>query len=238
MKAAALVIAAVGALALPASARAADMPGSWPPAYEKPVSPFTELSSGWYLRGDLGYRYNRLSSIDSVVPVTAQHYDNAISYGGGFGYKHKWFRADLTLDYTGPARITGTTTPPTAQPQYSTKVETVVGLVNGYLDLGTWSGFTPYVGAGAGAAYISTYDYRNTTLPVGELVPTASKTNFAWAWMAGVSFQVTPNWAFDIGYRNLHLGDAISGTESTGAITRFRGLSAQEIRVGFRLILD
>ena len=90
----------------------------------------------------------------------------------------------------------------------------------------------------AGVAHLNTYDYINTTLPAGELVPTAPKTNFAWAWMVGVSFNVTPNWAFDIGYRNLHLGDAISGTESTSAITRFRGLGAQEIRVGFRLILD
>src|SRR6185436_1854935 len=109
--------------------------------------------------------------------------------------------------------------------------ETVVALANGYLDLGSWSGFTPYVGAGAGVAYINTYDYINTTLPVGESVKTASKTNFAWAWTVGVSFQVTPNWAFDLGYRNLHLGDAISGTESTSAITRFRGLSAQEFRI-------
>lgn len=232
---AALVIAAVGALALSAGAHAADMPG-WPPPYEKPAPQFTELSSGWYLRGDLGYRYNRLSSIDSAVPVTAQSYDNAMSYGGGFGYKHKFLRADLTLDYTGPARITGTTALPTGQPQYSTKVGTVVALANGYFDFGTWAGFTPYVGAGAGAAYISTYEYNNTTM--GAAVPTTAKTNFAWAWTAGVSFTVTPNWAFDIGYRNLHLGDAVSGTEPTGAITRFRGLNAQEIRIGFRLILD
>jgi opacity protein-like surface antigen len=40
------------------------------------------------------------------------------------------------------------------------KLESTSGLVNGYLDLGNWSGITPYVGAGIGAAMNRLSDYH------------------------------------------------------------------------------
>jgi opacity protein-like surface antigen len=56
--------------------------------------------------------------------------------------------------------------------------------------------------------------------------------------MAGLSFQIAPTWAVDVGYRYLDLGKAVSSRESTGNFTTWNDLSAQEIRVGVRFLLD
>ena len=66
--------------------------------------------------------------------------------------------------------------------------------------------------------------------------------NFAWAWMAGLSYQVMPNWLIDVGYRYLDLGDAISRGGSPGGAsfneTIWKDLSAQEVRFGVRFLFD
>ena len=58
--------------------------------------------------------------------------------------------------------------------------------------------------------------------------------------MAGVSYQVLPNIAIDLGYRYLSLGDAKSGFEppANTAFTTVKNLSAQEFRLGFRFLFD
>jgi opacity protein-like surface antigen len=233
-----LLVAAVAGLAFAAAARAADVPGAWPPDVERPSPKYRELRSGWYLRGDVGYRFNRIGHVDASNGVTSRTFDNAVSAGGGFGYKERWFRTDLTVDYGAPAKFNGTTQSSSAQPQYTTSIDATTMLINGYLDLGTWAGLTPYVGAGIGASLLRTYDYRNSALPAGELVPLQPKWNLAWAATAGVSYRVLPSWAIDVGYRYLSLGTALSGPQSTGSPTAFRNLSAQEVRVGFRFLID
>ena len=226
-----------GALALGATAHAAD-PRSWPPPPQIQRANIAELMSGWYLRGDVGYRFNRIGTPDSANPITSPQFDNAAVLGGGAGYKYQWFRADLTVDYGTAAKFRGTTAQATRQPQYSAKIDTATALANVYIDFGTWNGFTPYAGVGVGMSLLRSADYVNTRLPASELVSTAQRWNFSWAGMGGVSYQFTPNWAIDAGYRYIRLGNAIGGTESTNQVTTFKSLSAHEIRVGFRYLLD
>ena len=42
--------------------------------------------------------------------------------------------------------------------------DTLTVLVNGYVDFGTWYGFTPYLGAGVGISYLRTGDYTVASL--------------------------------------------------------------------------
>jgi opacity protein-like surface antigen len=42
----------------------------------------------------------------------------------------------------------------------------------------------------------------------------------------------------DVGYRYLKLGDIIGAADSTGSFTTWKDISAQEIRVGVRYLLD
>jgi opacity protein-like surface antigen len=237
----ALAFAAAAALALAAPARAADAPGTWtvPADFGKTLPRFGEYKSGWYLRGDIGYRYNRVGGVSSTDAVTSHDYDNTVAFTGGVGVKRGWFRSDLTVDYAPQAKFNGNTANAlAAQPQYAAKIDATTVLTNVYFDLGTWVGFTPYVGAGVGLSYLRSGDYGDSTLPAGELVPVATRWDFSWAAMAGLSFQVTPRWTVDVGYRYLKFGNAISGRDSQDRFTTFHNLSAQEVRVGVRFMLD
>jgi opacity protein-like surface antigen len=222
--------------AFAATAHAADMPVGWPEPYEQ-AQPFTELMSGWYLRGDVGYRFNKVDGVESLVPTTNQKYPDSVGVTAGAGFKYHWFRTDVTVDFGPPVRMRADSA--FAQPQYSTRIDAVSVLANAYFDLGTWAGFTPYVGAGVGASYLRAKDYADAALPGGASIVNTS-TNFSWAWMAGVAFQVKPNWVIDVGYRHLDLGDVATTTGTTLAFDRtvWKSLTTDEVRVGFRLLLD
>jgi opacity protein-like surface antigen len=129
-------------------------------------------------------------------------------------------------------------------------------LANAYVDLGTWSRFTPYVGAGIGVNvtynksqlnwFMSNQDPYNITFtdPFSQVViheymdtqHTGYTYNLAWALMGGVAFDLTPHLKLDVGYRYLNLGRYTAADSSGNTITK--RLSAQEIRTGFRYVID
>ena len=89
-----------------------------------------------------------------------------------------------------------------------------MGLVNAYLDLGTWWCITPFIGAGVGVAYNKIEHFRDTNVIAGGggWAESGTKTNLAWALHAGASYKVTSNFAVDLSYRYLNLGKAETGT--------------------------
>src|SRR5262245_32996062 len=110
----ALIAGCIGALAFIASAHAADPAGSWrrpmpEPDYEPAPPRFRELASGWYLRGDIGYRWNGIDSVSGPIPTSGESWGNALAGTLGFGYKYQWLRADLTFDIAAPSRVTAGT---------------------------------------------------------------------------------------------------------------------------------
>ena len=118
----------VGAAALAVSgvaARAADMPD-----YSSPL-PFPsreqslrsdELYSGWYLRGDVGYRFQRVgSAADLFNDYATNSIKNDFMGSVGAGYKMQWFRADLTGDYGLRSLYSGATASGT--PTVSAKID-------------------------------------------------------------------------------------------------------------------
>jgi opacity protein-like surface antigen len=108
--------------------------------------------------------------------------------------------------------------------------------------MGTWWGFTPYVGAGVGATRLHSADYSDNGLfqPNPNALTQGQSTNFSWAGMAGVAFQITPQWMVDVGYRYLELGK-VSNTSGTGVpvdFANFRNITTQQVRVGIRFLID
>jgi opacity protein-like surface antigen len=243
----ALIVGCLGAFAFVASAHAADPAGSWrrPPPESEPDTPtpkYKELLSGWYLRGDLGYRWN--AGGPSNRNVTSERYNNSYDGTVGFGYKYQWFRTDLIYDRSGPTRVRATTTLATNQPQFTAKIRSETVLVNGYIDFGTWGGFTPYVGGGAGIARLKSVNYVDTTDSpsnnVTGVTGPGKSQNLAWAAMAGVAYQVAPNWLIDVSFRHLDLGAAIS-SEGAGMRTTaivFKDQTSNEARIGVRFLFD
>src|SRR5215510_4557279 len=101
------------------AAHAADMPGTW----VQPAPRYVEMVSGWYVRGDFGYRFNSINSVEAAQPVTSFAYPNSLGVTAGAGYKYQWLRFDATVDYAPRVTARATSTSTTSQPQYTTKLD-------------------------------------------------------------------------------------------------------------------
>jgi opacity protein-like surface antigen len=208
------------------AAQAADVPRLQPPSSYTP-KPATGWSySGWYVRGDLGWRFNRVGDVSvsgGPADPTGNQLNDGVTVSGGLGLKTSFLRADATVDYSLPANYSGTIV---TSDDTRAKIASVSVLLNGYLDLGTWYGLTPYIGAGAGTAMVKVSDVRGPLVGSGD-----SQWNFAWAGMAGVAWTVAPNVQIDFGYRYINLGGGESG--GPNAIT-FKNIGGHEVRAGLR----
>ena len=250
-------LAATGAID---AARAADLLLPPPPPVAPPSYVPVNLGGAVYLRGDVGIGIadlrTRSSSFDYYVPdpqFEAHSLDDSAFIDAGVGYRfNNYFRADVTGEYRTAAHYSAIesynqgyyNTPPDASRGYDTysgSIRSVVGLLNGYVDIGTWYGVTPFVGAGVGVANVAVRNIIDLS-PTGGFgfAPDHSQTNFAFAFMAGLDFAVTPNLALEIGYRYLNLGDASSGRIACAQeepcpneVQHYR-LQSNDIRLGFR----
>jgi len=229
-----VAIATVSALLPAAAANAADLPPRLPPlppiVQKAPI--IEEMPSGWYLRGDFGYRFNMPGTVTSAIAPdpTGNRIDDAFALGLGVGYKWSWFRSDLTFDYAFSSSYSGNT--PGFTPDFTAKIQSVTGLANVYADLGTWSGITPYIGGGFGGAYLRASDFVSASVPVAGV--SSDRWNFAWAAMGGFSYSITQNLLFDLGYRYLDQGKAVTGLSSAGDQLTIKNLTSHELRAGVR----
>jgi opacity protein-like surface antigen len=155
-----------------------------------------------------------------------------------------------------PSVITGlpTITPQTCIGHSDTELHRWDLLANGYLDLGTWDGFTPYIGAGAGVSFGRTNQSVNYTfgnnLPCQSVCAIGGNVfsdfdssqssmtyRFAWALMAGVAIAMTDHAQLDVGYRFLDLGP-ITGISSITGTPVTKIIRANEVRAGVRYMID
>jgi opacity protein-like surface antigen len=247
-----------GAVAFCATmAHAADLPVKALPPVEEFVS-----ASGWYLRGDIGItnqQFHRLHQRLYDVPGTIVEpvgfgWDSASLFGLGVGYKfNNWFRGDITGEYRSRANFHGSdhVTFPGGEgvDNYSGSKSEWVVLANAYFDLGTWWCVTPYIGAGVGMANIRIDGFRddgfNNFGISTAYAANSDKWNFAWAAHAGISYQVTPAMAIDLGYRYLSMGDGTTGATrafdnsfTNGGPFTFRNINSHDLKLGVRWMLD
>ncbi|MBI1202981.1 MAG: outer membrane beta-barrel protein [Rhodopseudomonas sp.] len=221
------------------------------PCYVAPRK--VEEFSGWYLRGDIGMSNQQAKlyhpSFDTS-PYTHQDdgFDSAPIFGIGLGYYYNdWLRFDVTGEYRGSASYHGYGTYPGGSDEYRARKKEWVGLVNGYVDLGTWYKLTPFVGAGVGFAYNTVDSFLDINTPTGGAYSAqgASKFNFAWALHAGVAYKVTPGFTVQLAYRYLDLGSAetgngvsYDGSNANGRPFQFNNLVSHDIMLGLRFNLD
>ncbi len=227
-------------------------------------SPAAEDFSGWYLRGDLGFGVSstgpRLATAPD--PIAAGASSGLLSSSAGAAFSHAslspfgaidagagyrfntWLRMDGTLEYRGGARLeahSSLTDPasPAFGPlqfaeSYRADVSSLVGLLNGYVDLGTYWGVTPFVGAGAGFADNRVSEFADDgfgssgsgALTSAGSFANGSKSSFAWALMAGVDFDVAPGVKVELGYRYLDMGSLATGASHCPAWGAGGALSA------------
>lgn len=242
----ALAACATAMAAMP-EAKAADM---IPPPPIPPV-----VMKGWYLRGDIGYANQQVDSLDNALYDTytdvwtiTKDFDGAPFLAAGLGYRwNRWFRTDVTGEYRSRSDFTGLDIANAAgtliPDNYTAQKSEWLAMFNGYIDLGTWHGITPFVGAGVGAARITIHDFTDVGPTVASVAfgGDHSEWNFAWALHAGLGMEITDALTLELAYRYLDMGDAESGDLVTytgiNAIDNpmiFKDITAHDLKLGVR----
>ena len=238
-----------------------------------PINQPVELGTGWYLRGDAAFAKDSMPKISAdlnLLPNTATRNAWDVGFGGGYKFNN-WFRADVTYDYFAGRKTNGTGGAIQCPDKYviltlvnqtcsvygATRTHRWATLANGYLDLGSWSGISPYVGAGIGFSHMDAAGNVNYFNPNGSAYsrtltnPTTLTTTtykydqtvrsksyqIAWALMAGVTVDVAEHTSIDFGYRYVNLGNSKGVLASTGT-TLSKTMTEQQIRVGLRYMID
>lgn len=271
------LLAIAASLGTLAAANAADYD---PPIYVDQAAEYVpvEIGSGWYLRGDVGYVFDAsIGQVDyrtydgftyGTGSFNSQEISTDFSWGGGFGYRFTdYFRADATVDgyrasfggSTSSADSCFPTDPAfdgtSCRSEDGSEVSVVSVMANGYVDLGTYVGFTPYVGAGVGYSYVSWGDLNSNAYCVdgGALcsaIPAAGSVDstryggedgwrFTYALMAGFAYDLTRNFKLDVGYkyRQIDGGDMFAwaaGSGASGVQGTSGDLTSHEFKVGLR----
>ncbi len=158
-----------------------------PPIYVDQAPDYVpvEVGSGWYLRGDVGYAFSDpFEHQDNVIwPARQLHQRAGACFTGsiGMGYHfNDYLRVELnggilpTNKFGEHAKLAATCNghdargPTAGNHQFGRRYTAVRSLdnasnkgysvmANGYVDLGTYVGITPYVGGGLGIAYTKYY---------------------------------------------------------------------------------
>ncbi len=253
-----LVLASVAAGLSVTAADAADLIP--PPPI---VAPVVRDFSGWYLRGNIGFSNQQVDSL-ALQPLPPQfagenittpflNFDAAPLYSLGAGYRfNNWFRVDATGEYRAKANFHGQQVESqggvTLPDDYTASKSEWLFLANGYIDLGTWWCVTPFIGAGIGTSRntISNFMDQGATQSGATILSTTyfdtgTKWNFAWAFYAGLGYQVTPGLTLEMTYRYVDLGKATTGTphafDGTPIPTSpfvFNNITSNDVMIGMR----
>jgi opacity protein-like surface antigen len=239
------------------SAFAADMPEFVEPA---PILVAQEFG-GWYLRGDVGITNQQVDEFSSPIfdlpgnefDLQYADFEASAFLGFGIGYKfNPWVRVDVTgeyrfqSDFRGLDYYTDAGLPSGIGANvYDGNKTEWLALANAYIDLPKLGIMTPFVGAGVGGARIKIADFTDFN-PVVPFTATGisgdtSTWNFAWALYAGLAFEVSPQWTFEVGYRYLNLGDAdtedlttLEGVSFQDNPYNFGSITSHDVKVGVR----
>jgi opacity protein-like surface antigen len=242
-----------GAMQIAATAHAAEV-SQLPPAPEledlELRGSLTE-ESGFSMRVDAGVAYSNASGLrttygDGSPLASPVSLGDAAIVGIGAGYQfNAWVRADITGEYRPSLNYN-------VRPAYGVGDSTGTAksglfLANAYVDFGNWLGFTPYVGAGVGAALWQTSAIRDNSLFPGAtrgFANAASGANLAWDLTAGVAYHLLPNLLIDVSYRYVNMGSFKTGALVCGSLpdchfgSQSLNVASNDLRVGLRWLAN
>ncbi|WP_027166707.1 outer membrane protein [Mesorhizobium sp. WSM3224] len=225
-----------------------------PPVYADQAPDYqpVEVGSGWYLRGDVSYLAQKsFENGDFTFPVTIANEsfsesEDAYFASIGFGYHfNDYLRADLNLGYLPGNKAsfsyddTATATPSIVA-SGNLKNYAVTGILNGYVDLGTYVGITPYIGAGIGVVRSTrklSARYDDLNVPANSFTVQDNKSQYSLAYTlnAGLAYQVSKNVLVDLGYQYFSAPNAEYVTAaSPNSFPVRKGISNHQVKLGLR----
>jgi len=248
-----LIVASLALTGIGAAQAADYAPPPPPPVYVQPPPPPEPCCDTWYLRGFVGAGMNSGKDAEFIqnpanysdFGFDSTSYGDQMFVGGVIGYAwNNWLRFEGTAEYRSKSHVYAFghyTTGGFALDTYDANIKSWVFLANAFVDLGTWNCFTPFVGAGVGAAYntLTNFTDINPSKAGFGTGPDASEWHLAWALYAGVSYEVTKNFSMDLTYRYLNYGsvtgtiNCFSGCNAPDSF-KFVDLHSHDIMLGFR----
>ncbi|MEN3791144.1 outer membrane protein [Fulvimarina sp. MAC3] len=212
------------------AAQAADLPPIYStPIYETaPELQPVEIGNGWYLRGDVGYAFESTTDADWTVD---RYYNGTQTRFGQGSYRELDIEGGAEFTLGAGYRFTDYLRTDVTATRFETDVNIADGtfdnlrsgdltawqlMANGYFDLGTYVGLTPYVGAGVGATHVNidqtTCSYLGGDCTFGNtFVYEPQETDdwrFTYSLMAGVSYDINKSLKLDVGYRYSNIDGA------------------------------
>jgi opacity protein-like surface antigen len=201
---------------------------------------------GFYVSGEAVGGWGMVDDVSSAGsttgPLTDDDYGDSVAGGGlSLGY-------DFSYRYGAPIRVEGEfvhivrldadTRPifadgtlPGAGIENNISIRTL--MINAFYDwdLGTW--YTPHFGFGVG------YARNNSEAGLNDFGSGLRQTvdtdtdNLAWSLMAGVQFDIGPNWFADVGYRFLDAGELEAGPFANGVKLEADDVRRHDLMIGF-----
>lgn len=259
-----LSLALAGTLVAVSPARSADF--EYEPTMEEAVTQ-VEYGTGWYLRGNISAGFSQFRSDSGADAFDDDFHANApYSFSIGVGTKvGSNMRAEVLYEHFGELENIGSHSFDCAgvlEPNncfYASHIlASAQGLsANGYIDLGNWQRFKPYIGAGVGVMSVSydqftvlglcegTVDTSCNGNGVGQSVVSTpqfdtqqSSIQVMGNLQVGAGFKLTDNLTLDAGYRLTAIhGDTLRDTTAAAnarASFDTGTFVAHELRVGLR----
>ncbi|MES0208817.1 porin family protein [Mesorhizobium sp. M0028] len=217
-----------------------------PPVYVDQAPDYVpvEVGSGWYLRGDVSYLVQKSFKDEdfAFTPASFDEKEDPIFASIGFGYHfNDYLRADLNVGYLPGNKIDVGYNDGTTVASATLKNYAFSGILNGYVDLGTYVGITPYLGAGIGVVQskrrLSASYFTDNANPADDFVLRDNKTQYSFAYTlnAGLAYQVSKNVSVDLGYQYFSAPDAEYVTaESLTSFPIRKGINNHQVKVGLR----
>ncbi|MER8418426.1 outer membrane protein [Mesorhizobium sp. M1329] len=217
-----------------------------PPVYVDQAPDYVpvEVGSGWYLRGDVSYLVQKSFKDEhfAFTPASFDEKEDPIFASIGFGYHfNDYLRTDLNVGYLPGNKIDVGYNDGTTVASATLKNYAFSGILNGYVDLGTYVGITPYLGAGVGVVQskrrLSASYFTDNANPADDFVLRDNKTQYSFAYTlnAGLAYQVSKNVSVDLGYQYFSAPDAEYVTaESLTSFPIRKGINNHQVKVGLR----
>lgn len=164
-----------------------------------------------YVSGKISYDFNKVKIKSSFMDIQKMD-KNTFASHVAYGVKAGYVRGELELNNSLNIK------------KHQNKLYKHSLMANAYFDYLTCTPWTPYVGAGMGAAYLK-YNRDNGA-------DKKTTYNFAWQVMGGVTYDINANWTLDAGYRYADLGQ-IRKNYGDGAIAKVK-VRDHEILFGAR----
>lgn len=232
-----------------------------------------EFGTGWYIRGDIGGGLFEVEadtnfgtgSSNLGTPLTVSVAAGR-TFSEGFRleaqlnqFNNLGFSSSTNYANCGTEVVGISTLAVTGDCSFSSNAEVNASslMANAYMDLGKFGGFTPYIGAGFGAAYVSWNDFSwedrcvgvqvtdcgagggvGTTVRASGNYTGDSSFTYAVNAMLGTSYDISRELKLDIGYRYTYIGEAgvARAADNAGLANDWTigSTDVHEVRVGFR----